>query len=328
MNALEGFDLLEHARNGAKHMNLVCIIASVIRDTRRLRYFRMLLDSIVAQKVFPTQLIISVHIDPSLTPDWDALFRGLPASGVLICKQMRAKRQFVQIREMLGRIKHISGKETFVMFSDDDDLWHPQRAAVYFAYYDLVDEQTLRMTSSFVVREYTASSQGPPCTACLAHNEQNVDAMIACGCVNITSYSDTENRLYEYHQYAVRPLVMEAFFKQYAQLVETNRFADMQFRYFVATYGGTEWRTCQIGAAHWTYYYRECDSTYTAVTRPCAGKTGRELAESVIEYYLELVACPCICFETAKNGLLKSIAHFDAELVRYIITTFFARLKK
>lgn len=328
---MEGFDLIPHALKGDKGMNLVCIIASVIREPRRLRYFRMMLDSIRAQKVIPTQIMISIHIDPALMPrgddDWKALFAGFPVDCLFVYKQKRAKRQFVQIREMLARIAHVPGKETFVMFSDDDDLWHPERAAVFFAYFDLLGKEPIRTTSSFLIREQTECTNGPPCTKCQRENEDNVDAMLACGCVKISfpSRTDVTSRLYEYHQYAVRPRVMEEFFQHSAQLVENNRFADMQFRLFVATYGGAEWKTCVINPAHWTYYYRQCDKTYAAATNACID--GHLYADNVVDYYLEMADCPAMGIDQARKGLMKNVANSDPEMGVYMTVKFCAALE-
>jgi hypothetical protein len=63
-------------------MEIVCFIASVIRDERRLSYFRQLLNSIRAQTRAPARL--------------------------------------------------------YILFSDDDDLWHPQRVACYLNWFDNV----------------------------------------------------------------------------------------------------------------------------------------------------------------------------------------------
>jgi hypothetical protein len=58
-----------------------------------------------------------------------------------------------------------------------------------------------------------------------AHSAADVDAMIKCG------------RYVEFHQIAVQPRVLREFNAAYPQLVACNRFADMQFRDFILTYG-------------------------------------------------------------------------------------------
>lgn len=111
-------------------MHLVCMIASVIKDARRLRFFKTLLESICQQAVPPLVIFISIHIAPHLSVDWDSLLMKRSfACPLRVLRQKREKLQFVQYKEMMDRLERVfptpAGKDAFIMFSDDDDLWHP-----------------------------------------------------------------------------------------------------------------------------------------------------------------------------------------------------------
>lgn len=321
--------LLARAHAGKERMNLVCMIASVIRDARRLRYFRMLLDSIRAQSVPPHEIWLSLHIDPSVLSqeDWDPLLSNLPGR-VRILRQRRPKRQFVQYGELLERLKDTP--ETFIMFSDDDDLWHPDRALTYYHAYWQSNPDQLLDCASFVAREETMHPSRP-CARCQRDNEANVQAMLDCGCLTFrfVPYDPAERvtDLFEYHEYVVRPHVLRDFLSEHATLVETNRFADMQFRRFVVKAG----LTGVIVPSHWLYYYRRCDTGYAAVTNlpfdmPKSGNVKdipQSVIDAVVEYYIEMAECPAMGPKRAAEGI-SAYVKADRTLGARIFATFAA----
>lgn len=293
-------------------------MASVIRDERRLSYFRQLLNSIRAQTRAPTRLYISIHIVLDLSSEeWSSLFANLPGNPVIL-KQRHPKRQFVQYRELLKRAAaDLSGENTFILFSDDDDLWHPQRVACYLNWFDNMIQMgtppdVISRMTSIQAREQT--TPGLPCEVCQTNNSNDVDAMLRCGCVTIELLAlEKGPMLLEYHQYAVRPRVLQEFLEKHVQLVETNRFADMEFRQFVRTYDDEKGCTGQLVPPHWMYFYRQCDPSYDAVTRPMNLVTDMEEA---VQRLTEMVACPSM----GRTAALKCIAKTDPSLWMHLLT--------
>jgi hypothetical protein len=284
-------------------MEVFCFIASVIKDDRRLRYFRYMLDSIRAQTMELSHIYISIHIDPLLIKsdeEWKALFSNLPGKLVIL-RQRRAKRQFVQLRELYYRAEKSFTKESFVIFSDDDDLWHRDRVAAYVGWYTNAQKMNPSALSTIAsVQAVEETKDRLPCERCRQHSERDVDAMLRCGCITIELYEANEANCHhclEYHESAVRPHVMKDFFERHVELVETNRFADMQFRDFVRRYKPHECFTGTLFLKHWLYYYRKCDSTYDAVTRPMR----QEETAEYVQYLKEMVACPAMGSDAAKK---------------------------
>jgi len=279
---------------GYNHLHLVCMIASVIKDHRRLRYFRMLLDSIRAQIILPKQVLVSIYIEPKLldnNADFDALFEGLPM--VHVARQDKPKRQFVQIRELLNQHLVEGERDTFVMFSDDDDLWHPKRCFYYYTQFAMLYKHAINIipTIAYMVALEQTSHVNGYCKLCAEKNETNVDAMLACGCCKFVFQA--EHSLVEFHEYVVRPVVMRDFFSRFSDLVETNRFADMQFRREVAGWGGKDWNHAAVVPPHWLYYYRQCDPSYAAATQPGAtAETQEEHTKEYVSYFLDMLFCP------------------------------------
>jgi len=293
-----------------KGLHLVCFLASVITDKRRLEFFRMLLDS-VRKQAMPLNggFLVSIYLDPELEPDVKSLFRNLNCPVKLLI-QKRPKKQFVQIAEMYSCWEKAfpcpPDREPFFLFSDDDDLWSEHRTEAYFRIWDGACKSNfpLDKVTSICAREHTKHND----RLCEAHKDgSDVNAMIACGCVAFT-----EEIYPEYHEYAVRPFVVGEFLNTHDRLVRHNRFADMQFRSFVAGYSG--YNTLIIQTPVWLYFYRKCDRTYICATNPV--KQTRQLyfpedikeITALVEYIAEISECPAMGPDRAAESLKNLMA--------------------
>jgi hypothetical protein len=288
-------------------MHLVGFIASVITEPRRLMFFRELLESIKTQKKPLDGLFISIHIDPSLNVDVKTLFKGIKNVRVLL--QKRPKKQFAQIGEMLEKLNSTfpcpSEKVQFILFSDDDDLWHHERTEFYHEMWKKGHETSPEMMpiiASISVKERIVFRKEP----CVIHlNTSHVDNMLECGCAilkrpSFPNIKEEEVLTFdtEYHEDAVRPHVLRDFFKDFGWICRNNRFADIEFRTFVRKYKGSKGSTLNVIPSHWMYFYRRCDKTYPAVTNPLEMdleakfvKLSLKEAIKLLTYAIEMTEC-------------------------------------
>lgn len=305
-------------------LRLICMIASVITDPRRLGHFKLLLDSIRAQTTKLSGLFISIHA-PGIPIKELTRSMGCP---VFILNQRQPKRQFVQYAEMLTRLEDVfpppDNSETFILFSDDDDLWNSDRVEHYFGAWNNTNPSAYSTISSICMKESTKVS----IRSC-QHEPSAVEDMIQCGCVRFEFPNRMESEMHafatEYHEYAVRPFVLSQFISAYPTLVQENRFADMQFRDFVGSYGGKEYRTILLIPHNWLYFYRKCDESYMCVTNPCHGIINLKALDSaqvrtVLGYALDMAKCPAM----REQGLNMYMRHYiqlheaNAQLVQQI----------
>lgn len=306
-------------QKGPASARFVCLLASVIQEERRLAFFRQLLDSVRAQLVKPDEMIVSIFIDPSLEGDngdqfWQELFHDLPF--VRVMRQKRKKRQFVQIAEMLGKVE--DSPSTFVIFSDDDDLWHPRRVFEYCALYNdtraKVGDAVMPRFSAMIILHAMKTNN----TKCPDHQgTSDVDGMIRCRCVEMRFLPYEARGDVEYHHMAVRPVVIKDFIAENGRMIRHNRFADMVFRRFVVTYKPKECRTTYGCPPHWMYFYRHCDSSYECVTNPILhNDTGRKLtlgeADAFMQYIVE--ASECELMKPTIPVMMKNAAEICASL--------------
>ena len=271
-------------------LHLIGLVASVITEPVRLGFFKQLLLCIKRQTVPLDGLLISIYIDPCLSVDMSELFRDM-GKNVLILHQKSKKRQFVQYEELSRRVDSGAfackdhSKATFLLFSDDDDIWNDNRVRAYHDMWKVVLERRdadPNQVSSICMMEKTTHTDH----RCPEHaGSSNVDDMLECGCASFEVISqNTTDRIAEYHEYAVRPRVLREFCESHQRWVKHNRFADLEFRYYVCTFMPSVFFTVLTFPRHWIYFYRGGD--YPSVTNPYKDR------KSKMEYAVEMCECP------------------------------------
>ena len=289
-------DVVSYPVKDVRSLHLVCFMASVVKDVRRLGYLKRMIDSVRKQYVPLTGgLLVSIHVDPSLgmsAAEIKSLFDGIPRVYILL--QKRPKLQFMQMHEMFVRWATVfpcpDGRTPYIIFSDDDDLWHPHRTHYYHALH--VGSAYREDVTGICLVERAVTKN----LVCAPSHENDVDSMIVCGCV---VYEHVHGG--EYHQLAVKPVVLRDFFSQFTQLCERNRYADMQFRNFVYGYGGNKQTTVYGIPSTWAYFYRQCDSSYACNRVPQIDfdpnkefdiYRDRPALTSMVKHVIDLEECP------------------------------------
>lgn len=219
----------------------------------------------------------------------------------------------MQLAELSARLEKTfpcpPGKHSFILFSDDDDMWHPKRVEFYHKAWQDANYGNAGALDS--VTSISAKERFKIDIGCAKHlNSSKVDEMIECGCATLIKASPESSAQQimqfdcEFHETAVRPCILADFVRVYTRLVRTNRFADMQFREFVLRYGKEkEMCVCCVIPDHWLYFYRQCDRTYLAATAPIAIDWSvphpeitpdSEIALKLFTYTIEMIECPCM----------------------------------
>ena len=276
-------------------MEIIGVIASVVKTKERLSSFCILLDSIRNQTSPLDGLIISCFVDPALGVDPTELFSRL-GKNCHILLQKTPKLQFLQFKDISSRLnqKFPSFKNKFLLFSDDDDIWNVNRVECNRQFAS--NEVGIENVHAFISMESTLQRVG----GCRFHDYlcQNVDAMINCGCTTFTNFPEaTTPMLVEYHYFMVRDIVLADFVRAKGWIVEQNRFADMEFRIFISKYNTSVPDTIRcFRPIEWTYFYRYSHDSVTA-TR---AKTCNEIAEICVE------RSECPTMQEASREILKN----------------------
>jgi hypothetical protein len=116
---------------------LVGLLASDIRNTTRLAYLEDCLRSVRAQTVPLRQILLGVSTSVDMyEPVKAALAKAKGAFDTLGCTfRVRLSKtrqsQFEHYHALLPYLEQLDPDTTWLLFSDDDDLWHPRRVESY-----------------------------------------------------------------------------------------------------------------------------------------------------------------------------------------------------
>lgn len=125
--------LMASARWRCGKHQAVCFLATHIADEARLDALVKVLKSIKAQTT-PAILWISWSAEAALEPRTRETLAPFLDKHTTCFHQRRAKSQFQHYRFLAGRLdndQESKGLCTWVLFSDDDDVWHPMRLQFY-----------------------------------------------------------------------------------------------------------------------------------------------------------------------------------------------------
>lgn len=243
----------------------ICVfLASVVDNPQRMRRLEQMLQSAREQTDKPDYFCVSIYTPLVSGEALQKMFEGI-AKHIRIARRKHPLPQFCQYRDLekLFRERWYPDKvSTWVVFTDDDDLWHPHRIAKF------------RYGISFCTGEHhnlsgvvmTESTRQTNATCCLVDDWQGVDNGIKCGCTVDTAVRAEE--LTEYHYCTLRLTEFRRFLETFAFHVEHNRFTDMLLCNYVHSAGGPQRRhgTLPTRPGEWTYFYRDGRAEYPTVT--------------------------------------------------------------
>eukprot|EP00933_Yihiella_yeosuensis_P081142 TRINITY_DN94691_c0_g1_i1.p1 TRINITY_DN94691_c0_g1~~TRINITY_DN94691_c0_g1_i1.p1 ORF type:complete len:405 (+),score=86.35 TRINITY_DN94691_c0_g1_i1:93-1217(+) len=114
---------------------LVSILSSHIGDKKRLARLRQCLESVAAQTGPLAAFFVVWSAPDTLAADVEKLFeelqRKLPQTFVKCLRQTKRTSQFYDIRWLYDELVSKEPKGTWLIFTDDDDLWGPERVRLY-----------------------------------------------------------------------------------------------------------------------------------------------------------------------------------------------------
>lgn len=164
-------------------------------------------------------------------------------------------------------------EDLYVIFTDDDDLWHPHRAVSYLRFY----EQLMQRPEGFESGPFAMGSLIDAWKEVKAYSADDVDALVRSGALPFRSQVIPQ----DYVALCVPFKILEEFIGKAPPEVLRHRYADACFLTFVRAkqpdmlLGQTE---------HWTYFYR------FDTNRPQASLSGASDAEGAFSFILAY--CP------------------------------------
>ncbi len=218
---------------------LTVLIASHVDDPARLRWFQCCLESIARQTV-------SVAVEIAWSSDIVGAQRLFD----------RVRDDFISLRTFQSdgrrsQFRHYEtlsdGREGWILFSDDDDLWHPRRAedyAIFASVSGILTCSCLHGLSSATSKTTLAEIQ--------PEDFEDVDRGVESGSASVQN-DRLDCKVANYTQLATSRRVLREFVARAGPLLD-DRYCDLAFSVFVRTY--QPHNTAVFKTVQWNYYYR------------------------------------------------------------------------
>jgi hypothetical protein len=132
----------------AKSPQLICLIASHVNSLKRIERVLTLFSSIKKQSQMPTRTIMSMSssLDKENSTAIQSVLEAAKEASVEVIQQAHALKQFEHYDFLTNLLKDYSDN-TWILFSDDDDIWHEDRIASYQQAISTVDEKCMTVKS-------------------------------------------------------------------------------------------------------------------------------------------------------------------------------------
>lgn len=115
---------------------IVGVVASFMDSSQRLEYFEHMMESIFNQSVMMDALYIGMsfanrEVSDELEPRLRDIVKKCRDLPIRFIRKPKKTAQGVMWHNLIKKIPDLSGPRTWILFGDDDDLWHPSRVKLY-----------------------------------------------------------------------------------------------------------------------------------------------------------------------------------------------------
>ena len=264
---------------------VVALLASHISSRRRLKYLEQCLRSIAAQQIPPAALYLSWYADDAHAAAVLAAFEAQPLPMRFVpLRQAERLSQYEHLHRALQRAEPDllpPATSTWLIFSDDDDMWHPRRTELVRL--ACAAHPSAHALSLGVYAHPTTETTREAASA--TEVDRALDAQAASIWLGAA----------EIFQFAVRPRALAQFLRSEPRCVQRHKFCDVRFSQYLrhqldgkAAYvaldgaaimrlGGGPTHTTEAAlsawlARHWLYFYRQvtnCPPLVFALPSPC-----------------------------------------------------------
>lgn len=268
-------------------IRIVAMMASHIGNAERLAWFRVCLRSIIAQSHATSVAVSWSAATEALASKTRCLLsETMLRTEVVSREQPRPLSQFEHYRALTKQLEQTedTGESShWVIFSDDDDLWHPERSGVYSSL--LADSDGNMSVVSAVCPWYVSDPDGRRPSSVEEVNAwlKEGTAVIKGGLSEkVLKDASVHGNDEEYWMYAVRRRALDKFFEDATDSLLACKFCDMAFRSFVRGFGGSAGQTVYIQngpQSPWMYFYNYHDSKCQKSVEELPNMVGKPLPE-------------------------------------------------
>jgi hypothetical protein len=287
----------------------ICVfLASVVKDGKRKQRLREMLQSAREQTTKPDYFCVSIYIENTTNEELEDMFKDV-ADHIRIARRKQALPQFCQYRDLAKQF-HTTwypGKNPWIVFTDDDDMWHPLRIAKF--HYGISHCTGLYDNVSGIGCAESTRQLNSQC--CPVQSWEDVDWSLGCGCALADPIPN--DSLTEYHYCTLVLSEFQCFLDAFSFHVKHNRFTDMLMSNYVHNSGGVDRHhgVLPTRPGEWTYFYRDGRAEYPTVTSYAVDPANERDHDGII---LEQLENPRIIKQALKGLRAGALAATPAEI--------------
>lgn len=210
---------------------LIALLASHVDSEARLASLRRCLESVDAQTERPVRFLVSTSTSPRFAEAAVAIVEGSACVDEHVHQGSVSLPQFEHYRRLRDIVREREEylEDVWVFFTDDDDLWHPDRCSSFLAAVESVHRQVQRHVQAVC----SCVHLRPPNSDLLCRNAAEVTQVLS------EMINGSQAFGAEHIDLCVRYSTFSAFFEEHCTRVVRHVLADVRFCYFVKHYGET-----------------------------------------------------------------------------------------
>lgn len=294
---------------------ILALMAVHMSSTARYEHFRSCLKSIEDQTVAPTLAISWSATNEEIASKVRALLEVARPGCCKIClEQPRRLSQFQHYRILTERLAATQSASTpcWVVFSDDDDFWDPQR--IEACAHEAGGCDAMSSVQSVVFPWFATRPDG-----IRPSSVEDIEDGIRKGVVQTKGGLSQEERKGatvqssedEYWMYVVRLQVHEKFFEQASDTLLACEFCDMAYKSFVRSFGGIDGGAISIcfhPGLPWMYFYHYDETKQTSSSASSSMQDGPTVEDQKAAARLlpNLATIPGCGLDTAEDAAYAS----------------------
>lgn len=210
---------------------VIALLASHVDSPTRLDALRRCLRSVEAQTEPPARFVVSTSSDPDLTAQVAEAVQNSPCVDEHLAQGSGPLPQFEHYRRLRDVVfeREERLEDAWVFFSDDDDLWHPDRTRAFAAAAEAVRRRVQRHVQAVCSCVHLRPRAEGGALTCA------IDVCMALARGEL-AHGPREYGS-EHIDLCVRLSTFGAFFEEHSSRVTRHKLADVRFCYYVRHYG-------------------------------------------------------------------------------------------
>jgi len=277
---------------------IVVTTANIGDDSKvHARNYHNMIQSIAKQTVAPHSTLTSVFSGNSI----EDLGKTLECAKK-VYKRNKAVSRFNQLKTIMDKQgSTMDDENTWLLFTDDDALWHEKRLEFYQRTVESAPKEAHAVAFPCETTYITKTPIGS------IVNTEDVNRVITENVIKVSSYKPNEDHPVNFHDLCVRSKVLKMFLAQTPRELLCNAFCEAEFVMFTLRYTG---KLMISEATQWLYFWRRADPSYVhkSALQLLQDQVDTDKKPAIISALFLVAEMSCVpCMKATANATLSQL---------------------